>query len=253
MGNCSFCGKNAGFLRNKHKECQEANDAGKREMAALAAQAAAVPDFNEAALRISLSAVAKRSGIGEDGIRSAIIAQGWQDAVGVSLADGILTQDEKSRLRAFRDRLAVGSDGSTANALAQLDRAVQDRLMLDARLAALTVEDAEFHLRGLDAALRDSGMSPQGQRRLLVTAWEAAVEGALEDGALEDGVPSLDEEASLTRYLQRFNLNAGDVNANGAHRSLVEAAVIREAAEGIVPTRFRAGADLTRRCGTSVF
>ena len=39
----------------------------------------------------------------------------------------------------------------------------------------------------------------------------------------------------VTRYLQRFNLNAGDVNANGAHLSLVEAAVIREAAEGIVP------------------
>ena len=146
---------------------------------------------------------------------------------------------KENRLRTFRDRLGLAGDNSTVGALTQLDKAVQDRLMLDAKLAALAVNDANVHLSALDAALRDSGLSPSAQRRLLVTAWESAVEGAL-----EDGVPTLDEEAALVRYLQHFNLSVPDVNANGAHRSLVEAAVIREAAQGIVPKRFKAEGNL---------
>jgi hypothetical protein len=233
MADCKFCGKKVGFLRSKHKECEATNASGRREMAALAAQAASAPDFSEAALHISLSAIAQRSWIGEDGIRAAI-AQGWHDAVRASLADGILTQEEEDRLRVFRDRLGLAGDNSTSGSLTQLDKAVQDRLMSDARLAALAVNDADARLSALDTALRDSGLSERDQRRLLVTAWESAVEGAL-----EDGVPTLDEEAALTRYLQHFNLDTHDVNANGAHRRLVAAAVIREAAEGIVPQRFR--------------
>ena len=80
-------------MRSKHKECEATNAAGRREMAALAAQAASATDFSEASLRIGLSAIAQRSWVSEDGIRAAI-AQGWRDAVGASLADGILTQDE---------------------------------------------------------------------------------------------------------------------------------------------------------------
>ena len=106
--------------------------------------------------------------------------------------------------------------------------------MLDARLAALSVNNADAHISALDTALSDSGLSERDQRRLLVTAWESAVEGPL-----EDGVPTLDEEAALVRYLQHFNLSVPDVNANGAHRSLVEAAVIRAASQGIVPKRFK--------------
>ena len=72
--------------------------------------------------------------------------------------------------------------------------------MLDARLAALAVNDGGAHLQELEAALRQSGLAASEQRRILVTAWEAAVEGAL-----EDGVPTLDEEASLNRYLTHFS------------------------------------------------
>jgi hypothetical protein len=28
MGQCKFCGKDAGFLRHKHEECESAHDAG---------------------------------------------------------------------------------------------------------------------------------------------------------------------------------------------------------------------------------
>ena len=55
--------------------------------------------------------------------------------------------------------------------------------------------------------------------------------------SIEDGVLSLDEEHALNRYLDHFDLEQADVNANGAFRSMIQSAVIREAAEGIIPDR----------------
>jgi hypothetical protein len=104
--------------------------------------------------------------------------------------------------------------------------------MLDARLAALAVADGETHLRELASLLNQAGLSPAEQRRLLAQAWEAAV-----DGTLEDGVLFLDEEAALVRYLHHFNLSSEEVNANGGHNNMVKSAVIREAAEGLIPQR----------------
>ena len=62
--------------------------------------------------------------------------------------------------------------------------------------------------------------------------WEAAVEGTLEDGLL-----SLDEENALTRYADHFGLTQEDLDRNGAQTSLVQAAVIRDVTQGIVPQR----------------
>ena len=95
----------------------------------MAAQEAVAADFNEAALHISLAAIAQRSRVRQEGIHAAI-ARGWREAVGESLADGILTQEEETRLRAFRDRLALDSDGSSDDTLAEPERAVRDRLVL---------------------------------------------------------------------------------------------------------------------------
>ena len=66
----------------------------------------------------------------------------------------------------------------------------------------------------------------------LVQAWEAAVEGALEDGLF-----TLDEENALTRYINHFNLSQSQLDAHGVHTSLIKAAVLREIAEGVVPDR----------------
>ena len=141
-----------------------------------------------------------------------------------SLADGVLTHDEETRLREFRDSLALTREDTRASD-ARLEGASRDRLMLDARLAALAVSDAETHLRELGQMLEGSGLSHRDQRGLLVQAWEAAVEGTLEDGML-----TLDEEAAVVWYLHHFDLSAREVDSNGAHRNMIEAAVIREAA-----------------------
>ena len=61
------------------------------------------------------------------------------------------------------------------------------------------------------------------RRRILVRAWETAVEGTLEDGLL-----SLDEENALAKYADCFSLDRHDLDRNGVQTSLVQAAVIRD-------------------------
>ena len=65
-----------------------------------------------------------------------------------------------------------------------------------------------------------------------IQAWEAAVESALEDGLV-----SLDEESALEKYASHFDLDQAGLDGNGAQTSLVQAAVIRDVTQGIVPQR----------------
>ena len=104
--------------------------------------------------------------------------------------------------------------------------------MLDARLAALALEDADTHLQELSEALKEARLYKEEQANLLVTAFEAAVEGVLEDGLL-----SFDEENALARYLDHFGIDQAHADRNGAQTSMVQAAVIRELTEGVVPQR----------------
>ena len=148
------------------------------------------------------------------------------------MADGIMTQAEESKLREFRDRLALDSSSADPDSAAQLERASADRLMLDARLAALAVDDPDTHLNDLSQSLRDSGLPDVQQTGVLIQAWEAAVEGTLEDGLL-----TLDEENALYRYLDHFGVTSQQADQSGVHTNVVKAAVIREITEGVVPQR----------------
>ena len=230
-GICPFCHQKAGILSREHSQCRRTHDAGFQEMVNLAAEAAGSQDFDESHLRLTLSAVAKISYGNEDTVNQALEA-GWKLGVDHSMADGIITQEEETRLRQFRDQLALGSDTADSGGMAHPDRASQDRLTLDARLAAIAVFDGGAHLDSLTETLRQSNLSQGEQTKVLVQAWEAAVEGALEDGLF-----TLDEENALNRYINHFNLSQSQTDANGAHTSLIKAAVIRDIIEGIIPQR----------------
>ena len=231
MGACRYCGQDAGFLRKQHGECRDRHRAGIEEMVNLVAQSAGTDNFNETALRQTLNAIAARAYAGEDEINAAMAA-GWARGISHAMADGILTRDEETRLREFRDRMALEGNSQTAEGEATLNRAATDRLTLDARLAALATDQGDAHLRDLSRSLQDAGLADAHRRQLLVRAWETAVEGSL-----EDGIFTLDEENALARYLNHFGLATQDVNRNGAHTSLVQAAVIRDVAQGIIPQR----------------
>ena len=229
MGNCRHCGEKAGFLRKEHGGCKELHQSGWDEMVAVAMAEAESPAFSQSQLRLRMMDIAKGSFHDGNGINAAI-AEGWRRSVKASLSDGILTHDEESRLRDFREQFAI--DEGASESLEVLDSAARDRVMLDARLSALATGDGQTHLDELAHSVRQLGLTAREEKTLLAQAWEAAV-----DGTLEDGVLSLDEEASLIRYLNNFSLSVDDVDANGAHHNMVKSAVIRELTDGIIPER----------------
>ena len=67
------------------------------------------------------------------------------------MSNGILTRQEEERLRTFRDNLALENSSADSKTLATLDRASSDRLIMEARLAAISVHDGDQHLQDLSA------------------------------------------------------------------------------------------------------
>ena len=233
MGQCKYCGDNAGLFRSQHKACRSRYSYGFQQMVDMSAESATGIDFNEASLRKSLAGIAKQSYASNEDIDVAI-ARGWARSVHDAISDGILTRDEEDGLRDFRDRMSVTDDPAAVDASEDLQRGAEDRLVLAARLAALSTEEGDKHLNAISDSLRESGLTDRQARSMLVRAWETAVQGALEDGVI-----SLDEEHALSLYLHHFDLSSADVNVNGTHTTLVKAGAIRELAQGIIPERQR--------------
>ena len=179
MGTCRYCNQNAGFLRRQHGQCRDLHDAGIQEMTQLAAQAAGTASFNETALRSTLRAIANRAQATEDDISQAI-ADGWAQGVQHAMQDGILTQQEETSLRDFRDRMANQDLPGIVTGSATLDPASADRISTQARQAGLSTGDGGAALQELDNTLRRTRMSNTDRRQLLVHAWETAVEGVTE-------------------------------------------------------------------------
>ena len=186
-------------------------------MTQLAAQAAGTSSFNETAIRSTLRAIADRARATPDEISGAIAA-GWTQGVKHAMSDGALSAEE-ANLRYFRDRMADQDLPSVITSSTILDRASAARITAQARRAALGHGGA---LQELENTLRRTSMSTTHRRQLLIRAWEEAVEGALEDGLI-----SLDEDHALCQYMKHFDISEQDLNANGALTTMVQAAVIR--------------------------
>lgn len=67
---------------------------------------------------------------------------------------------------------------------------------------------------------------------LLITAWERSVDNFLDDNLLDH-----DEEAKLSIYKSQFNLDSHSLNRNGHLERTVKSGVIRDLAEGKLPSR----------------
>ena len=228
-GTCRYCHQKSGFLSWHHKQCRDLHTTGIQEMTQLAAQAAGTSGFSETALRSTLQDIATRARATPEDI-SLAIANSFAQGVNHAMQDGTLTQEEETNLRTFRDRMADQDLPSVITSSTTLDRAATDRITGMARRAAL--DHGGGAPQELENALRRTSMSNTHRRQLLIRAWEEAVEGAI-----EDGVVSLDEENALYGYLDHFGLTTQDVNLNGTHTSIVQAAVIRDITMGIIPQR----------------
>ena len=101
MGNCKLCGSKAGFLRRRHKECQDINEKGRdqilqRVQAHLANE---VSDVNT--LNLDVSRIANESYVSADEVHR-LLRQGFENSIKHALQDNVLSSKEELRLRDFQ-------------------------------------------------------------------------------------------------------------------------------------------------------
>ena len=155
-GICPFCHQKAGILSREHSQCRRTYGAGWKEMIHLAAEAAELHEFHGNSLRVSLTAIARRS-YGDASTVGRALEEGWRRAVRHAKADRSITHDEETRLRRFRERLGLNSNSSHVQATAELNQIPRKRLLSLTQDAAATVEGGDRLLKRLSKALRKAG------------------------------------------------------------------------------------------------
>ena len=230
-GTCPFCNQKAGIFRRTHSQCERTHAAGWNQMVHLAAQAAASRNFDERALRRSISSIARRSHWDEDTITQAL-EEGWRRGVRQAADDGTITREEETRLRNFRNRLALRSNTADRQAYTQLEQASRSRLLPQAKDAALTARDGDGKLDQLAKAMRAANMNREAQFPLLRDAFESAV-----DTTLNSRLLTQDEEDSLRRYIGHFGLAPDGLNRSGLHAAMVKSGILRGITEGRLPPK----------------
>ena len=157
-GTCRCWGQKAGVLSRSHSGCRRTFDVGLQEMVSLAAEAARTDRFDEKTLRLSLAEIARRS-FGDGATVNQALEEGWKLGVTHSMADGILTQQEETLFRQFRDRLALDSANIDRKAAAQLERASTERLLMAVKLTHMQERDEykNRNLRGENERLLETG------------------------------------------------------------------------------------------------
>jgi len=112
VGECRYCGKPAGLLRSSHPECQELQlkrervaQGGRQRVSAEVMRAIkGTGSFDE--LETVISEIQRSSFIAPTE-RNALLVEGWQNAVGHFLEDGLLDATEEDRLAQFQERFAL--------------------------------------------------------------------------------------------------------------------------------------------------
>jgi len=140
LGNCKYCGKPAGFFRNKHAECEEENR--KREYA-----------IQNAGAQILSEALAAIKGTGKlstletkiaeieqinqlsTAQRKPLLIRAWEKAVDGFLEDGVLDTEEEKKLIEFRDHFGFSQEELNGNgALTKIAKAGVLRDVLDGKI-----------------------------------------------------------------------------------------------------------------------
>ena len=144
MGNCTYCGKPAGFLRNSHNECKEAFEREKRQQEALREKghqeivelvSSAINHGNSLdSLEKQLLSIAESHSIDPSPTKKYLI-MGWENAVQTALEDGVLSEEEETSLITFKNHFALSqTDLSTDGSYTQMVQAGALRDILDGEL-----------------------------------------------------------------------------------------------------------------------
>ncbi len=147
MGQCTYCGNDAGFLRTEHKECKLAYEKGKEQIHQIIADK--LTKEPAISLKNTIKEIATSSNIHESEMTEAVIV-GWENAVSKALEDDILSKEEEESLVNLRDAYGLTKEQIDRNgAFQKLIKAVVIRDLLEGSIPyRLTVEgNVPFNLQ----------------------------------------------------------------------------------------------------------
>lgn len=108
MAKCIHCGNPVGFLRNKHADCVQKYEEGKKDIVAMISQAISTPTLLETVSN-QINEICYKSYI-PDSERHGLLVDGWSSAVDCCLDDSIIDEAEEKQLLELRDRLSLSRE-----------------------------------------------------------------------------------------------------------------------------------------------
>lgn len=115
MGSCIYCGKPAGFLRGKHKECEEQHQQHERAIQRgrefILCEAAGAIQTGECYDKLiqKITSIEQKSEV-PNTERNSLLVRAWETAVDKFLDDGILDEVEEKRLLGFKEHFGLSHD-----------------------------------------------------------------------------------------------------------------------------------------------
>jgi hypothetical protein len=108
MAKCELCGKEVGFLRKRHIECQEKYESGSQKISEILCNTTlANTDLNS--IDTDIKGIAQESFLDEPKIKS-LLVEGWENLLTQALDDSVITWKEEDFLGEFRDHFALSQD-----------------------------------------------------------------------------------------------------------------------------------------------
>ncbi len=105
MANCTYCGKPAGFLKKRHKECEMSHETGLASIISLVKEAG-TNNSSFSHLEEIIHEIADQSFIQRSFLPRLVIS-GWEKAVEDAFDDGVLTEEEENRLMEMKDHFGL--------------------------------------------------------------------------------------------------------------------------------------------------
>lgn len=113
MGRCKYCGQKAGFLSNKHKDCEIKYNDGKSEIIKMIEDTIiSSNDYNK--IKTDIVRTSNDSFIKEEELDS-IYTSAFDNTVEHFLEDGILSEEEENKLTQFTNSLGLSQENLDRN------------------------------------------------------------------------------------------------------------------------------------------
>lgn len=133
MGQCIYCGNDAGLLRKFHKDCKSRYEAGQKKLTELALSAAK-GSADLTTTRTAVDSIVAGSFIRPEELKTTLV-NGFEVSVHQALEDGIITQDEEDALDKYKDYFRLTqNDLDTSGAFTKLVQAGVLRDLMDGKI-----------------------------------------------------------------------------------------------------------------------